>query len=675
QELPTTPEELAQLKQRVQGKELYYGRLINEKEDTVALFIKLLPYELVVDQSGQEHYQNLSDADMLEGSHEIEAVLDTFKSRFSGDMYLGGSPALGAYMSTVIQDDFTVFTSVAVLMVAGFLAFLFRRVSGVLIPLLVMTLGITSCIAMMPILGYPMQITTSILPSFLLAVCIGDAVHLLTIFYRRYDEGVEKNAAMLYALSHTGVAVLFTSLTTAAGLLTFSISDIQPIASLGLFAALGSIIAFLLTVTMVPVLITLLPLKRRSVSSDDQQMKQGTLLWKFTHFSLWLAISHSKKVVLVSLVIAIVALSQLPNLRFSQDSLTWFPDDTPVKMAIKAIEENITGTMPLEIIIDTGVEQGALNPVFLQQIDSWLTAINGTEMEGIKIRSINSLLNLIKETNQAFNGNSPDAYRIPDNQELIAQELLLIEMDEADDLYSYTDSGFQKLRITLIVPWADAIILKDFQGRVLESFDEHVTEDVEIALTGLIPVFSTMFTAMITSAANSYLIAALAIGFMMIVLMRGVVDGLLSMIPNLLPIIIVLAFMTLMDIPLDVFTILIGSIALGLCVDDTVHFMHGFQVAYKHHGNAQRAIEETLTSTGKALLITSVVLFFGFLTFTLSDLKNMDNFGMLTALCIVFALLADFILAPALMMLRYGHTVPDEDNSAVSAQSITPHQG
>ena len=653
--MPESAEDLALLKQRVQGKELYYGRLINDEEDTAAIFVKLLPYELEVDEQGNETFRNLSDAEMLQGSIEITEVLDDFRSRFDAEIYLGGSPALGAYMSTVIQKDFGVFTTVAIFMVGAFLAFLFRRASGVFIPLLVMGLGISTCIAMMPLLNYPMQITTSILPSFLLAVCIGDAVHLLTIFYRRFDGGAEKDAAMLYALNHTGVAVLFTSLTTAAGLLTFSFSEIQPIASLGLFAALGSLIAFLLTVTMVPVLITILPLKRKrpAVNAQDQ-MQEGGLLWKFTRLCLWLSISHSKKVVAVSALIAVIAISQLPNLRFSQDSLTWFPDDTPVKMAIRVIEDKITGTMPMEVVIDTGEKQGALNPILLQQIDKWLAGVDGQEINGVKVVSINSLLNLIKETNQAFNGNKAEAYSIPESQELIAQELLLIEMDEADDLYSYTDSDFQKLRITLIVPWADAIVFKDFQGSIISSFKDQVSTEVDINLTGLIPVFSTMFTAMIQSAANSYLIAALAIGFMMIVLMRGIVDGLLSMIPNLLPIIIVLAIMTIVDVPLDVFTILIGSIALGLCVDDTVHFMHGFQTAYRHHGDAARAIEETLTGTGKALVITSVVLFFGFLTFVLSDLISMDNFGMLTALCIVFALLSDFLLAPALMMIRYG---------------------
>ncbi len=655
---PETEADLIAIKERIQGKDIYYGRLINEAEDTAAIFIKLVPFEMITLDDGSEIYRNLEDADMVAGTKEIEAIIEQFQHQFKGEIYLGGTPALGSYMSTLIQKDFGIFTTVAILMVSIILAFLFRRASGVIIPILVMAIGITGCISLMPVLNYPMQITTSILPSFLLAVCVGDAVHLLSIFYRRYDEGVEKNAAMLYALSHTGVAVLFTSLTTAAGLLTFSFSEIQPIASLGLFAALGSIVAFILTVTMVPVLITIFPLKRRALSASgaDDAMKEGGPLWHFTKFCIFISTEHSKKVVVVALLLAAVALSQLPNLRFSQDSLTWLPDHIPVKIAIQKVEEKITGSMPMEIVIDTGKPQGALDPVFLRKMELWLKSLEGQTFATVKVLSINSLLNLIKETHQAFNGNQPEAYILPDDKELIAQELLLIEMDEADDLYAYTDSNFQKLRITLILPWSDAIVFKDFQNEILKSYEQHVGKaEADVNLTGLIPVFSTMFTAMITSAANSYMIAALAITLMMIILMRGLVDGLISMVPNLLPIIIVLAFMTIVDIPMDVFTVLIGSIALGLCVDDTVHFMHGFQVNFKKHGCAKMAIEETLLTTGKALVITSIVLFCGFLTFMLSDLHNMDNFGMLTAICIVLALLADFVVAPALMMLRYGN--------------------
>ncbi|NRB37665.1 MAG: MMPL family transporter [Pseudomonadales bacterium] len=675
--LETFPEneaDLQQIKQRIRGKEIYYDRLINRDEDTVAVLVKMMPTKRVVDEQGNEHFVNLGDSEIATGSAQIQAVADKFEQAFKGgEIYIGGSPAMGAYLSKVIQRDFGLFTGTALLMVAFVLMLLFKRASGVLIPITIMGIGIVCSMAMMPILDYPMQITTSILPTFLLAVCIGDSVHLLTIFYRKYDEGASKSDALLYALDHAGTAVFFTSLTTAAGLLTFSISEVQPVASLGLFAAIGSVVAFALTVTTIPTLITVLPIKRKPLVADAEKMQAGGLFYLFTKGCIYLSTQHPIKIVVLTTLFTVFAVMQVPNLRFSQDSLAWLPEDNAVKQAIFKVEEKITGTAPMEVIIDTGKTQGALDPVFLHKVDLWLASIAKKEMAGIKVVSINSLLGLIKETNQAFNGNNPEAYIIPDEQALIAQELLLIEMDEADDLYSYTDTDFSKLRITLIMPWNDAVIYKAYQEALLADYAKTFGPDsgYDMHLTGVTPIFSILLTAMIQSAAESYLIAAVVISLMMIILMRSVINGLLSMIPNLLPILAAVAFMVLVDMPMDVFTVLIGSIALGLCVDDTVHFMHGFNTAYKKHGDTVKAIEETLMTTGKALIITTIVLFCGFLTFMLSDLESMRNFSLLMVICIVLALLADFLVAPALMMLRYGSKkIADETLVENSLESL-----
>lgn len=670
---PQTDADLELIKQRIRGKDIYYDRLINREEDTIAIMVKQLPYILVKNDDGSETYINMGDDEISQGADEIQAVADRFNDRFNGgEVYIGGTPAMGSYLSKVIQRDFGVFTGAALLMVGFVLLLLFKRASGVFIPITVMAIGIVTCMALMPILGYPMQITTSILPTFLLAVCIGDSVHLLSIFYRQYDGGASKDDALLYALSHAGTAVLFTSLTTAAGLLTFSISEIQPVASLGLFAAIGSIVALCLTVITIPILITLTPIKRKVVVEDFDKMKESGLFYHFTRFCIYLSTTHPIKIVVLAVVFSIVAVMQIPNLRFSQDSMSWLPDDNSVKQAMYKVEEKITGSAPIEIVIDTGKKQGALDPEFLHKVDDWLSALHGKELAGVKVISINSLIALIKETNQAFNGNTAADYVIPDDQELIAQELLLIEMDEADDLYAYTDRDFSKLRITVILPWKDAVIYEKFQEVLAENYNNALGPEYKMHLTGVTPIFSVLLSAMIKSAAESYLIAAVAITIMMILLMRSVVNGLLSMIPNLLPIITTVAFMTVVDIPMDVFTVLIGSIALGLCVDDTVHFMHGFKTAYDRHGDTVRAIEETLMTTGKALIITSIVLFWGFLTFMLSDLSSMRNFSMLMAMCIVLALLADFIIAPALMMLRYGCKKPVEvQDATVSSENLS----
>ena len=663
---PVTPEELAILKQRVQAKPVYYDRLINRKENAVTIMVKLLPHVQVDTVDGKAVYENLSEEEIYETYDDISKIIEEVKGDFKGaNIYIGGTQAIGSYMGTVLQKDFGQFTVVALLMVMVFLWTMFHRLSAVLIPIFVMALGIISCISLMVWLGFPMQITSSILPSFLLAVCVGDSVHLLSIFYHHYDTGEKKDTAILHALEHTGVAVLFTTLTTAAGLLTFATSEIRPVASLGLFAAIGSVIAFFSTVLLVPVLLKLSHVKRKEMAKnlqgssyyDATKMNEGSLIFKFTQGCINLSTTYPKYVVTVATLLMATAIAIVPNIRFAQNALDWFPDDVPVKVAVEAIEKEITGSLPFEIIIDTGEEQGALNPEFLQALDVWVESLKDETLNGVDVVTSSGLTTLLKETHQALNGNKPEFYTVPDNQELIAQELLLIEMDQAKDLYQFVDQKYQKTRVTIIMPWGDAIKFDAMQQELVENYNQamgDLSQRYPIEITGVIPVFSTMFASMIDSAATSYFFAFTVICIMMILLLRNFVDGLISMLPNLLPIMLVLSYMTIVDIPLDVFTVLIGSIALGLCVDDTVHFMHGFKTAYARSNNTRQAIEETLFSTGKAMLITTVVLCCGFLTFMLSDLNNMDLFGSLTAVCILMALLADFIIAPALMVLRYG---------------------
>ncbi len=656
---PQTEEELAVIKERIRGKDIYYGRLLNRDEDTVAIFLKILPYKIIKNKDGTETFSNFGDAELAVASNEIKTVMERYKQRLGkGEYYVGGTLELGSYMGRIIQADFGNLTAVSLLMIALVLGILFKRASGIFIPLIVMAISIGATIAMLPALGFSMQITTSIIPSFLLAVCIGDSVHILSIFYHEYDHGKTKEEAILYALSHTGVAVLFTSLTTAAGLMSFVFSAIVPIGSLGLFAAIGTMLALVLTLILVPVLLTLFPVKHKP-QVDAEHFKTGGLPYKFTRLGIFCAIHHPWKVVVAALAIVPITLIFIPNLRFSQDSLAWFPDDNPVKTAVRVIEAKVTGSMPVEIIIDTGKDQGALDPEFLKSLDAWLSGLRGKELNGIPIRSVNSIVDLVKETNQAFNGNKQENYVVPDSQEMIAQELLLVEMDQADDLYQFTDKKFRKVHTTLILPWKDAILFDKFQKQLISSYQKDMgSKWPDMHLTGVIPIFSVLFAAIVQSAIQSYLISGIIITIMMIILLRNVADGLISMVPNLIPIMIVIAFMAITDMPMDVLTVLIGSIAVGLCVDDTIHFMHGFKVAYQQHGDAAKAIEDVLMSTGKALMITSIVLFWGFMTFTLSDLSSMDNFGILTAMCISLALVFDFFLGPALMMIRYGKKKP-----------------
>jgi predicted RND superfamily exporter protein len=213
------------------------------------------------------------------------------------------------------------------------------------------------------------------------------------------------------------------------------------------------------------------------------------------------------------------------------------------------------------------------------------------------------------------------------------------------------DSQFKKTRITVKTSWVDALVCKDFIKDINHQLQNVFKDEVNISITGLVALLARTISAAIYSMAKSYLIALFAVTIMMILLMGNMKIGLLSMIPNLIPIIITMGFMGFMEIPMDINSLMIGSIALGIVVDDTVHFMYNFQKYYDKRGDPYFAVQKTLLGAGRAMLITSLVLSAGFFVLLCSSLKHLVNFGFFTGVTILIALIADFYLAPALLIM------------------------
>jgi predicted RND superfamily exporter protein len=257
---------------------------------------------------------------------------------------------------------------------------------------------------------------------------------------------------------------------------------------------------------------------------------------------------------------------------------------------------------------------------------------------------------ILKEINQALNENRSAYYAIPQNRDLIAQEFLLFENSGSDDLEDVVDSQFSKARFTIKGPFKDAVKYNRFIDTVNRYFDENFPE-ANITLTGLMVLLSRTVNNAIISMATSYIIALVVITVLMIILIGRFQIGLLSMVPNLAPILLMLGIIGATPLKMDLFTMMVASIAIGLAVDDTIHFMHNFRRYYEQSGDPKQAVYETLNTTGRAMLVTTIVLSIGFLIFVFASMNNLFAFGLLTAFTILMALVADYLVAPALMVL------------------------
>ncbi len=664
---PESEAELGALRERVMANPLYRDRLISADGRFTTLVLQTDVYA-AMEKSDEEILAGFDDLAPLgeeDGPGEpaarprllndmergrIVMTVNQVIAQFQADdfrIHLAGSPVVTSAVKKTMREDMMRFIRIAVLVIGVSLFLLFRRLSAVVYPLLVVALSLVSTLAVMARLGVAIKMPTMILPSFLLAVGVGDSVHVLALFFQNFNKSGDKRQALVAAMGHSGLAIVMTSLTTAAGLFSFFKAEIAPVADLGIFAAFGVLLALVYTVVFLPALLAATPLRvgKNAGSTEITTGPMARFLDRTTDF----ATGHSGKIIALWCVLLLAGVLGIFRLGFSHNILAWLPDTRPVKAATAAIDHNLNGSVTMELVLDTGRENGLHDPDILNRMERFAEALTVEDGWSIEAGKVMSVVDVIKEIHQALNENRPEFYAIPQEAALVPQEFLLFENSGSDDLEDVVDSRFQLARLTIKAPWQDAMRYVPFIEQVEAKSREIFGLRVQVTATGIMPLFGRIIFAAIHSAAQSYLIAFGVITVMMILLIGSVRLGLVCMLPNLAPIVIVLGFMGWVGIPLDMFTMLIGSIAIGIAVDDTIHFVYNFRRYFAESGDATDAVRRTLATAGRAMLTTTLVLAAGFFIFMFASMQNLYNFGLLTGIALILALAADFLLAPALM--------------------------
>lgn len=660
---PETDEEIALLKERVFDNPMYKNLLISGDGKITNIVIKTQTYSPIGsdddvlegfegDFKGDSTYMDESDKRPFlteeENSRAVRAAHRIAEKYHTQDfqVYITGSAVVTHFLKRYMLKDMLRFLSLVFAAVIIFLFVMFRRISGVLLPIMIVFLSLISTISIMAAFGVPLKMPTQILPSFLLAVSVGYSVHILAIFYYHYSKGNNKEDSIAYSIGHSGLAILMTAATTAGGLFSLSISDVAPVADLGIFAGIGVLLSMLYTIVLLPALLAAVPVVAKRGKIKPEGMLIDRLLAKVGMISTGNPIA----VLLVSFALIAISIVGITKIRFSHDVLRWFPKNNSIRIATEKIDRELRGTVNLEVIVDTGRENGLYDPHLLNRLDETAAYLETFVADSVFVGKAWSIATILKETNRALNENRKEFYSIPQDRRLIAQEFLLFENSGSDDIEDFTDSQFSNARLTIKVPFVDAISYIEFID-VLDEYLQKNYSDVKVAITGMGVLFFRTITNAIASMTKSYIYALVVITILMILLIGHLRIGLLSMIPNLTPIIITLGVMGWFDIPMSLFTMLVANIAIGLAVDDTIHFMHNFRRYFEESRDAQYAAMETLHTTGRAMLVTSCVLSIGFFVFLFAQMNNIIHFGLLTGLTIVMALLADFFISPSLLMI------------------------
>ena len=431
--------------------------------------------------SDSEPQEFISDQEMAAMVHKVRDIVkehnsDTFQ------IQIAGSPSVTETLKSSMQSDIKKFNGLILLSIIILLSLLFKRVSGVVFPLLAVILSVLGTVGLMSFFGTPIKIPTQILPSFILAVGVGTSIHIMAIFFHHFDKYGDKKKPIAYTLKHSGLPIIMTSLTTAAGIGSFSFSKVAPVSDLGIYGAAGVIIALIVSMVLLPVLIAIFPLKRKAYVDVNHQDFLERILEKIADFSQ----VYAKPIVVGSLTLMAITIGLATQMKYSHNPLTWLPEHNEARIATEKIDQEMRGTISLELIIDTKKENGLYDYELLKSIEEVSQYAETIETDTYFVGKVVSIVDVMKEIHKALHANDPQYYAIAQDPDLIAQEILLFENSGSDDLEDFVDSQLSQARITIKMPWIDAFHYDDILTKVDTYTKEHFKAPTTVTITGMI---------------------------------------------------------------------------------------------------------------------------------------------------------------------------------------------
>ena len=548
---------------------------------------------------------------------------------------MAGNPVISEAIEVANTRDTNLFSALMMGLVGVSTILLLRRFLPALLPGAVVLVAVGWTMGLFIAAGHQTNWVTSIIAPILMLVGVADAVHFLARYQQALPHCATRKEAVIETLEAITLPCLFTSLTTAAGFAALLVNEVVPVRTFGTFAAIGVLLALVATLAVLPALLAFG--KPKTGLKPPAEGGYARLLVAMDRGVR----ARPSLVLLVSLGILAPLSAGAWFIQVETNLLENFQDDAPLVQDSTFIEDAWGGCSPLDIVIDAGEPEAALTPEILKAIETLHTRLEA--IEGMDRGE--SMADLVSELYATMSGD-PALQVVPDSGAAIAQLLLMVDPETTDPMM---DSDRQILRLSTRFQGATLGVQ---QARVIIDQTEQALEGlfppgVTARLTGSSLLFMNMDKYLVNGQIQSMGLVLVVLLVAMTLLFRSVRMGLLAMIPNLVPIAAMLGLMGWLDIRLDGFTVMIACIAVGIGVDDTIHYLHHLRHELSTGKSLEQAMTDTVTSVGRALVFTSVVLALGFWIFCFSDFVGTFNFGLLTGVAVLVALLADLLILPA----------------------------
>ena len=586
------------------------------------------------------------DADANEGEDitsevmkDIHAIIDPETQKTGYKYWLNGGPPMTQAFITIAGDDVVTFTPLVLITALLLLYLLFRRISGAIIPLFVVLFTFLAVLAVQVMLGYKLNNFTANIPVFIVAIGVADAVHIYSVWLMKRREGASTREAVQDSIEKNFLPILLTSLTTIVGFATLTLSKVVPIATLGIATASGAALAFMVSIVWMPAILLLL---QKEMGQDNMQQKvEEVIHLKSFGYGVFI-VQHAKKIIFfTSLVVVFIGIG-LAFIKVDSNTIRYFDKNVEIRKSAEFNMKYLTGPMSYTFIVDSGKEDGVKDPLFLNTVEHFY--IDYKEAFPKDVRHISSLLDTIKRYNKIMNHQES----VPDKRDLIAQYLLLYtsSLPQGMEITDKVDFDQKKFRITVLTNIVDTskdLEMIHFAKQWWEKTAYTVTE------TGQTIMYAYMQKDITDTLIISLSLTILIVSLLMLFIFKRIKILWILLLPNILPVILVLGVMGWLGMTIDMGVAIAGAIIIGVAVDDSIHFLVKYFEARKRGLSLADTFDEVLHYAGKAILFTTIVLSCSFALFSFSTFTPNQNFGIVTTIALVIALVTDLLLLPALL--------------------------
>ena len=634
--VPETEEEIGEFKNALKGSP-QGSAMVSEDGDALAVFITLEPGSAAS-----------FDSQTLAG--DIEAI--AFRERGPGEeIYVIGEAYLGYIATNNMRRDLSVLFPLSLAVVIISLYVSFGRFFDVAILMISIIMSLACSLGLMSVLGYDITIVSMILPIILVSMGSAAGIHILNRFHEERRKGRMPEAAINQVIHELTGPVSMTSLTTAVGFASFATSFISPVKTFGIFAAAGIMINLVITLTCVPSLLIMRSrYKIRRAQIQRNGLASGTarrsVLNRFLGSVATAVVTGPVKVILAVLAVTIVFAVAVPGLKIETNWMQYFRQDSPAVMGTQLAEKLFGGTHSVSVLVDTGEYDGIKEPDILNRMARLQDRMDNVD----NLSHPSSVAELVRTVNKALNADDPDYFTIPPTREAVAQELLLFTMQGGEGLDSMVSYDFQKALVTARAANVSTAELGSIIDKVEAVTDEEFKGlGVDTRVVGLPKVMLRMMEKFMDDQIKSLILSAVGVWIVVSVISGSSIIGLLCLIPLCISILINFGFMSYMKIPLDVITIMISGISIGIGVDYSIHLTSRYRYELRNGKEQEDALKATITSTGRGIFFNAVTLILGFGLLAFSTFRAISIFGMLVAGTMFTSGLGALVFLPAIL--------------------------